>query len=254
MRWMRAAAISVCFEGPPAESCVSSCSSSSVHSSSRYGNRPRRWHTPNPALLSGLLVCGKCKHNLTPRRYGGRRPDGYTCQADGGGRCGRVGVSLPKVDALITDKVGHLIDRNGSAILKAKRRPKEHRAEQVENIEALQAELDALADAAGQGELPVREYLIARKPLEERLERATTEIAHTVETPNLSPFAAAVALPKRTKAEKQERVERIRDVWEHLGLDRQRDVLATLIERIVVSPAFGARVFDADRVEIAWRV
>src|SRR5262249_31423266 len=77
---------------------------------SRYSvGTPRQ---PNrPALCSGVLVCGVCGFPMTPRRYSGARSDMYSCNSDGGQRCGRVAISLPDVDAIVTETVlQHLED------------------------------------------------------------------------------------------------------------------------------------------------
>jgi site-specific DNA recombinase len=201
----------------------------------RYGRKPSRWHSPNPGLLSGLVVCGRCGYNLTPRRYGGRRPDAYTCQVDGGGRCGGVGVSLAKVDDLITDAVLYRVD--SAAVRKALARPK--RVRKGDDPAVLEAELLDLAAAAGTGQIPVKEFLAARKPLDERLRRALALLDRDDDTAVLAPLVGAAD---------------VRAAWEKLDLDGTRAVLGVLIDRVTVAPANGSTVFDPGRVDVTWRV
>lgn len=203
----------------------------------RFGRHQRRWHTPNPGLLSGVAVCGRCDHNLTPRRYGGRRPDAYTCQSDGGGRCGGVGVSMPKLDELVTAAALDALD--SSAFWKALRQPHKRQDPDAENVDVLVSELDELAEASGRGEIPIREYLVARKPLERRLKAARAALESDAASDALQPFEDA---------------DTVSEVWERLDLDHRRAVLAALFERVEIAPANGARIFDPARVELVWRV
>jgi site-specific DNA recombinase len=204
---------------------------------SRFGRRPMRgWHTPNPGLLSGLVVCGVCGHNLTPRRYGGRRADAYTCQADGGGRCGGVGITLTTVDDLVTEAALHALD--SPRIRKALAKPRKATALGEDPAE-IQAELEELAAAAGRGEIPVREYLAARGPLDERLQRAVAVLDRDEDSTVLAPVLDADP----------------RKAWERLDLDGRRGVLGGLLERVTVGPSNGHRgTFNPDRVDLTWRV
>jgi len=199
---------------------------------SRYGRKPSRWHSPNPGLLSGLAVCGRCGHHLTPRRYGGRRGDGYSCQADGGDRCGGVSISLPQLDALVTEMALTLLD--SKKLRKAMARPRKRTT--GEDPALLGAEMEELAAAAGRGEIPVSEYLAARKPLEARHKAA---LAALNDTDDRSALAPVLTDPP--------------GAWARLSLDRRRAVLAVLLDRVEVHPA-TATTFDANRVEPIWRV
>jgi site-specific DNA recombinase len=200
----------------------------------RYGRKPSRWHSPNPGLLSGLAACKRCGHNLTPRRYGGRRPDAYTCQVDGGGRCGGVGISLAKLDAFVEEAVLCRLDTPAMRRAIA-RRPRRQR--NVEDPADLHADLETLADAAGRGEIPVAEYLAARRPLEKRLEAAQRALVDD-DSRALGPLANAPD---------------VRKAWGRLDLDGRRAVLGALIETITIAPANGATVFDPARAAIGWK-
>ena len=101
---------------------------------------------------------------------------------------------------------------------------------------ALQAELDQLAEAVGRGELPVREYLRVRQPLDARRRRAL-EVAET---------NGAVAPVLDTSD--------LRGAWAQLDQEGRRAVLSVLIERVTISPAKSPRTkFDPERIGITWR-
>jgi hypothetical protein len=201
----------------------------------RYGRRPSRWHTPNPGLLSGLAVCAVCGHNLTPRRYGGRRADGYTCQADGGGRCGSVGISMPRLDELVTEMALTLLDSKKLRKKMARPRKAPKRAGE-DDPAAIAAEMEELAEAAGRGAIPVREYLAARKPLEARHNAAVAALNDDDDHAELAPLMTDPVA-----------------AWDRLTLDGQRAVLAVLLDRVEVHPATST-AFDPERVEPIWRV
>ena len=49
--------------------------------------------------------------------------------------------------------------------------------------------------------------------------------------------------------------EELRRRWASMTLDQRRAVIRSLVEAVVIGPAVrGARVFDADRAELRWRV
>jgi len=104
--------------------------------------------------------------------------------------------------------------------------------------EVLQAELDELADAAGRGDIPVREYLRARRPLEERRKRA---LAATKTDAALAPVLGS---PDICAA-----CDRLDDV------EAKRAILGILTEKVTVKPASGPGTkFDPERIGIVWRV
>lgn len=206
----------------------------------RYAGRPGRWHSPNPALLSGLLTCGRCGHRLTIRRYPSENRGGsYTCAADGGSRCGGVGIARERVEELVTEAV--MIRLDSAALRKALRRPKRKKpGAKGEDAAVIQAELDELATAAGSGQITMREYLAARPLYEERLAKALAELADD----DADVDATKIIEPA---------LDDPRAYWEQLDdLDGRRSLLSALIRSIPVAPALE-RQWDPKRVSIEWR-
>ena len=99
----------------------------------------------------------------------------------------------------------------------------------------LRAELELLAASAA--DIGVREYLAARKPLEERLERALAALKDDTGDV-LAPIMGAVD---------------IRAAWDGLDLDRQRAVIAAVIVEVRIKPADRRGRFDGDRIDVVWR-
>jgi DNA invertase Pin-like site-specific DNA recombinase len=208
---------------------------------SRAGRRPERWYSPNPGLLSGIVTCGVCGNRLTPRRYGGRRADMYTCQADGGMRCGTIGVTQAHVDALITEAALIRLEKPSAQLRAAFAKPKRRVVDRGDDPDLLQAEIDVLADAVGRGEITAREFLNIRKPLQERIDRAQANIDTDDDLAVLGPMLA--------------RGVDVRDQWEARDFDGKRAILAALFDRVVVKPAgstLGGK-FDPKRISVKWR-
>jgi hypothetical protein len=91
----------------------------------------------------------------------------------------------------------------------------------------------------GRGDISAREWAAARTPLLARLEKAKGAGAVTAR-----PGVRIDLLAK----------DKLRDVWPTLPIADQRDVVAAVIEAVVVGPAVrGRNTFDPDRVTIRWR-
>jgi hypothetical protein len=196
-------------------------------------SRPGR---PPTSLLVGLLRCGICGSKLqqSASRRDYRR---YSChKAPGRPGCGGVTIRADRTEELVVDAVLYRLD--SKAFRKKLARPKKA-PQRGEDPVALQADLEVLAGAAGRGEIPVREYLTARKPLEERLRVALASVEVDDDRAALPPILAATG--------------DLRDVWEKLDLNRRRAVLTALIDEIPIEPAAQRARFDPDRVNITWR-
>jgi hypothetical protein len=127
---------------------------------------------------------------------------------------------MPKLDGLVLDAVRYRLASKAMRRALAKPRKRTHVA--GEDPTQLRAELDDLAAAAGRGDLPVREYLIVRRPLEDRLKAALAVERTDDDSTVLEPFGGA-ADPAA--------------MFDALPFERQRIVLAALIDRISVKPS-----------------
>jgi hypothetical protein len=107
-------------------------------------------------------------------------------------------------------------------------------------VEAVEAELGELAELRGAGTISLAEWMAARAPLQERLEAARRAAAAT-----RRPGPATTLLSKRGA---------VRAAWPALDFDQRREVLAALVDRVVVKPAARARHTPTDaRVDVVWR-
>jgi DNA invertase Pin-like site-specific DNA recombinase len=196
--------------------------------------RTRGRGRPPTSLLGGIIHCGRCGAVMhASRRTNGTRR--YACNVAPGSRgCGGVAIQAERTEQLVTDAVLHAL--NSPAMRRALARARIP-AKAGEDPEMLQAELDQLAEAAGRGDLQVREYLRVRQPLEERRRRALAAVdtdaalAPMLDTANLG------------------------DAWDRLDTDGRRAVIGNVIEKVTIRPASGPGTkFDPARIEPVWRV
>jgi site-specific DNA recombinase len=195
--------------------------------------RARGRGRPPTSLLGGMIHCGRCGAVMqASRRTSGARR--YACNVAPGRRaCGGVAIQAERTEQLVVDAVLHALD--SAAMRRALARARKS-ARAGEDPELLQAELDQLAEAAGRGDLPVREYLRARTPLEERRQRA---LAATETDAALLPVLGSSDLSA---------------AWDRLDLDGRRAVLAVLIEKVTIRSANSSGTkFDPGRIGITWK-
>jgi hypothetical protein len=165
----------------------------------------------------------------------------YTCNSDGGTRCGTIGVTQAHVDALVAEAALIRLEKPSPQLRTAFAKPKKRVVDRGDDPDVLQAEIDVLADAVGRGEVSAREFLRMRKPLQDRIERARANIDTDDDLAVLGPMLR--------------RGVDIRDEWETRDLDGKRAILAALIDRVVVKPAgstLGGK-FDPKRIDVRWR-
>lgn len=105
-------------------------------------------------------------------------------------------------------------------------------------IGAIEDDLRLLAEDFGNGTITRAEWLAARQPLERRLDEAR----------------AALELEQREQSRPTVDVN-LRDRWSELDVDTQREILASLIEAVLIHPAEkkGGPGIETGRVDIRWR-
>lgn len=199
-------------------------------------------------LLSGFVVCGRtgCSARLTAgaaiQRDRSYRIARYRCSVDRGG-CNRCGIAAEPLEQLIVDAVMYRLD--SPAVAKAM----QHQAagsgdddDLRERVAADERSLEELARDFYTAKVITRgEFLAARKGLDERLRSARGELASRTRRTAADEF---VGHPRK-----------LRNRWESMSLERRRAVLGALIDRIVIAPTTkGNNRFDADRVDVVWRV
>jgi DNA invertase Pin-like site-specific DNA recombinase len=192
-------------------------------------------------LLTGLAFCARHGTRMEGIRNGGRAA--YRCPGSGKGG----GTCLQRLAAPIED----LILR---ALFQAVENPTWHEAAaersngdptrpHYERLAELTAELDVLDRRIGEAELAeelgrrphpsaatLRRMLADREAEREQHQAAVTRLQHG---------RVVAAVPRNLRA-----------VWPKLSLDRQRAILAAMIERVEIHPQGRGRVFDPDAIKV----
>jgi len=192
-------------------------------------------------LLTGMVRCAKCMQRLYVRRRSVDRVRRYGCEkAANNGSCGGVHIIADPLDAYVTDTVVDYLD---SPALAAALDAHERKAETVD-IDALRADESALEELSRdyytERMIGRAEYLAARDVLEGRIKAARGKLARTNGTGLIRAVAGLGA--------------NLRDAWAHEGLDWQRQVMAAVVDRVIIGPAVrGRNAFDPGRVTVEWR-
>jgi hypothetical protein len=193
-------------------------------------------------LSGGLLRCGLCHAPLVarPRTGGARR---YVCaKGPGLSGCGRIAVLAEPLEELITEAVLYRLDTPelAAALEGAVAEDAEADAAQA-SLTADRAQLEELARAYGERQITFAEYLVARKPIEARIDAGMRKVSRLTQT------AAIAAHVGEASA--------LRAAWKDLPLTRQRSIVSAVLDRAVVLPATrGRTLFDPDRVRPEWRL
>jgi DNA invertase Pin-like site-specific DNA recombinase len=196
---------------------------------------------PRAYLLSGLLRCGKCDKKLFSSVREERRR--YVCLSgpDQGG-CGRLTVVAPPLEELIAEAVLYRLDTPELAdALAGRAAADEHSAALAEQLSADRAQLDELAGLFAERAITSREWLTARKSIEERVNHAERQLARASHSDAL---AGLVGNGSALRAQ-----------WASLNLTRQHAIVAAILDHAVIGPgAPGARSLDPARVTPIWRL
>ena len=193
-------------------------------------------------LSGGLLRCRFCNVVLVarPRGDGSRR---YVCaRGPGLPGCGKIAVLSEPLEDLITRAVILRLDTPELAEAMDGRTPSaDGGAVDHDALLRDQAQLEELAQAFGDRHITLAEYLIARKPIEARIDAARARQSRRNRTSAVRDYVG--------------RSDALRAVWSELPLNRQRAVVAAVLDRAVIGPAVRGRTrFDPERVEPLWRV
>jgi DNA invertase Pin-like site-specific DNA recombinase len=197
-------------------------------------------------LLSGLLVCGKCGHQLHARR---RKREvaaedgspvhvrGYVClRGPGFDGCGGLRVSADPLEELVAGAVVAALDSPELADAVARGETNAPGDAILAAIAADETALLELADDLAADRVTVAGYRVADRIIRDRLEARRRELANVA---GPAPAIAGVAAER----------------WPELGLDRRRAIIAAVLEPIAIGPAVrGRTAFDPSRVTLRWRV
>jgi site-specific DNA recombinase len=197
-------------------------------------------------LLTGIIFCGVCKAKLRTTRYGPHRVLYYRCpsRSDGGRNC--VARKAGDVDRLILRAIFQAVEKGDAWNQVAAGRPAEDPTRpHYEVLARLTAELDTLDAMVAEAELAERlggkpspsAATLRRKVTEREAERDR----HQEAVNRLTAGRVTASIPRN-----------LRSVWKGLSLDRQRAIVAALIERIEVYPQ-GQGIFDPDAIKVKRR-
>lgn len=206
---------------------------------SRRTNRSARRY-----LLSGLLRCGLCDGKLwsmSRHEYDARR---YLCRSgpDFGG-CGKITVTAPPLEHLISQAVLMRLDSPElTAALDGRRRADATSAALSEEIASDEAQLAELSSLWARKSITTNEWTVARKSIESRLQANRRRQASMTGTSVLDGHVGnSTALHSQ---------------WDNLNLNRQRAIVAAVLDHAVIHPATkrGGQTLDPSRVEPRWRL
>jgi len=207
-----------------------------VHDPSRKAARPARRYL----LTGGIARCGLCDAKLVARPKGdGRRS--YVCaRGPGFDGCGKLRALAEPFEDLIVLAVLARLDGPGLAAA-VDRRADPSSDDGATELAQVEARLDELARMFANGEIGRREWLAARTTLDARRETLTGRLAAQARTSAIATLAEGDGL--------------LSDRWAELSFDKQRAVLAAVLDRVIVNPAVrGRNTFDPARFSLDWQM
>jgi DNA invertase Pin-like site-specific DNA recombinase len=189
------------------------------------------------ALLAGILRCASCGHTLTRISNGSRGFHNYRCRKNyGDGVCDApAGISIARADAYVEQEFLASIEAEPVA---ATGRPADGSIEQA--LAALEA-----------AEQELSEYQAANLISVVGKEAFVKEVTRRQETVD----AARVALGEANAASPLAGIRDLGKLWPSLDVRERRHLLASILDRAIVTPAPGAGKGAAvdDRIKLVWR-
>jgi site-specific DNA recombinase len=193
-------------------------------------------------LLTGHIFCELCGAKLIARpKADGRRC--YVCATGPGNKgCGKIRSLANPVEELVGGAISAALD--GGVIANSLNNGNGTSQEQGMLLESIRSDDQALAQLArdhyAERLISRSEFMAARSALDERIERARTQLAR------LESGRVLRHLPE-TSAEFQR-------LWDEGGLDWRRAMVEATLEKVVLAPAVkGRNFFDPARVKLVWK-
>jgi site-specific DNA recombinase len=192
----------------------------------------------NPYLLTGFIRCGNCGSRLTVRTWGTKHPGerSYTCQPKPRGCCG-VAIRCHLLDGLVSAEALDRIEHLRSRALAWERRAQATNLTLASELERQRTDLTRAADDYYVQHLIDREQFLA---IRDRLQH---KFAHSQE--RLLPLRVRELLNLFGRRG-------VRAVWQELHVSQRREVLATVLDHVVVHRGPTTGRFHPERVEIFW--
>lgn len=205
------------------------------------GRSAGRGKPPLKHWANRLLWCSHCGSAMVAKWNTGGRPHSYWCSPIRGAGCGKLLIAGPGTEAELERQVLAYLARPDVVQAMAAGSSKVAVAETRALLEADRADLTALAQAHGNRQITLPEWLAARAPIEARMK--TYEGA----------LRAVVPMKVRRVLEAKDRT----GAWAELDPAAKRDVAQAILEDAgyrgwVVAPADRTkpRRFDADRLSL----
>jgi site-specific DNA recombinase len=198
-------------------------------------------------LLTGMCFCGVCGARMRPTRESRSGVWVYRCpspsQGGGQGRSCVIRRAEP-VERLILAAVFKAVEEGQEWSRQAADRPSaDPTRPHYERLAELTAELDVLDRRIGEAELAEE---LGRRPQpssatlrQMAADRDREREQHQAAVTRLQHGRVAAAIPRNLRAQ-----------WPKLSLDRQRAILAAMIERIEVHPQGRGKAFDPDAIKV----
>lgn len=174
-------------------------------------------HNTIRSILSGILRCGVCGTRMVAANTSRKYPK-YRCAKDAGG-CGNVTISRPHSEDAVRGLVSDVLMAATEQRETEEVAPKWGKAEELAEKKAEFAELQRMWKA---DEIKTTTYVIGREKLEGELDRLLGE--------------RAVALARPTKPPS---LEVIKGGWDKLSIERQREVILSVLSAVMVSTGKG---------------
>jgi DNA invertase Pin-like site-specific DNA recombinase len=169
------------------------------------------------SILSGILRCGECGTRMVAANSSRKYPK-YRCAKDAGG-CGNITISRPHAEDAIRGLVSDVLMAASAQKETEEVGPKWEKAGELAALEAEFAELQRMWKA---NEIKTTSYVIGREKLEGEIDQLRGE--------------KAVALARPVKAPT---LEVIKDGWEKLSIERQREVIMSVLAAVMVAKGKG---------------
>jgi DNA invertase Pin-like site-specific DNA recombinase len=192
-------------------------------------------------LLGGLLACSHCGERLVARpRTGGKRR--YACASGPGfSGCGKTYINADDVERFVTEAVIHRAD--SATVQRAHERQQRSAPDAqrwLDEAEQAEKQLAELAELYGQKSFTLKEWMAARKPIEQRLSHARKQLTKVSRAGVLDRY---IGNGKGLRAD-----------WDSLDLSVQHTIVVTLVDRITIKPGRrGYNRFDESRLAPRWR-
>ncbi|MGZ4734402.1 MAG: recombinase family protein [Acidimicrobiia bacterium] len=200
----------------------------------------RRKNPPSRSMLTGMIYCERCGGLLVRDQSHGLAV--FRCRRSpvAPNNCQSNMIAADDLEELVTNDVLNVLD--SPQFVRSIRRQDRANAsadDDVSEVVEIEAKLSELAEMWSADEITRREWVAARKPLENRLRAAQGRLAKRTGTEAVEGLAGTKGLRRR---------------WGSLEPDRRRAAVAAVVDRVVIVPrGEKRRGFDEDRVRIEWR-